>query len=304
MKVYEVVRKNVEGLFPNKRVTLTQKFETTHSHIYVIQLEDPLGVSETQRILAKYCKSCSESDIVYEFESLRAFNESLNNAAIGSPKPIHVDARNRIILMECATGRNLKEVLLSLRTPNKDDLDEVADLAADALAAFHGIFGRERDAPITVGPFLDNDFNLEECQNLMNECGLKRKSKAFVDFAAWNMLVDGASGRRKIYLIDFPGIDCTFTPHLDLARFRFSLEILKQHPQFRLLRLQTWDLDTIFDRLLTRYSSQTASQPNESDFAIISLIEQGYARKLSLVYNEGKRMTLERWSKVSICQAS
>lgn len=286
MRVYEVVKKNVEGLFPNRRVTLTEMFKTTHSHIYVIRLEDTSGESETQEILAKYCKSCSESEITHEFESLRAFSESLNGTTVRSPKPIHVDAVNRIILMEHMRGRSLKNVLLSLKTPNKDYLNEVVDLAADALAEFHRIFPREREAPLTVGALLDDDFNLEECQNLVNECGLKRKSKAFVDFAAWNMLVDGASG-RGLSLIDFPGIDCTFTPHLDLARFRFSLEILRQHPQFKLLRLQTWDLDTIFDRLLTRYSNLIESRPNESDFAIIRLIEQGYARRLSSIYEQG-----------------
>jgi hypothetical protein len=89
-------------------------------------------------------------------------------------------------------------------------------------------------------------------------------------------------------LIDFPKVDCVYTPHLDLARFKFSLELIKQFPPSKLLGFDRWNVDELFNRFMTRYCSELSIVPNKDDMWLIECFRKANIRRARNLKRKGK----------------
>jgi len=283
MEVYSKILTILESRFPGSAFKTSTKYRTMHSRIYVIDVVDKTGSRSTKKIIVKYCRSSSPDEIDHEFESLLAFRDGCNDSRIRVPNPILVDSANKIIVMDHVGGSNLKELMLKLKLPDGSQINQIIDLAAIALSKFHELFVRENGTHSLASPFLEREASLDWYAKHLPECGLRSLSKSFLDFAVWNILVSNSSG-IGITLIDFPARDCISTPHLDLARFKFSLEILREHPQFRFLGIEPWILQELYGRFLGTYLTVTDQRMNDVDYSLISHLEREYARKLKTIY--------------------
>jgi RIO-like serine/threonine protein kinase len=288
--------KNVEKLFPEHQINLKRRFETVHSEIFIMELIRSKN-DTPQRVLVKFCGSNNSVEVLNEFRNLSIFNKECKDKRILSPKPLRVDPKNGMIVMEYIEGTSLKQLLLKLKPGNKEYLSKIVDLSAIALSKFHYIFRKTEYENILIdSPLLRDDVNTDINNNvLLSQCNLKIRVKSFIDFAVWNLISHNIE--PKIFLIDFPEKECICTPHLDLARFKFSLEIIKQYPQFRFLKINWWNIDSMYNNFLERYCKEMKVNLNEQDMALINYFMKEYVRKTKNIYADNKssiRFKLER----------
>ena len=155
----------------------------------------------------------------------------------------------------------------------------------------------EKEAGISLNsPFLEPSIDTKYIEEVLESCRLTQISKSFVDFSVWNVLV-GRSDGTKLFLVDFPQSRCMFTPHLDLSKFRLSLRVVKEHPQFRYLRMSWWDVESMFDRFVSRYSEMTGTTLNADDLRMVDFMEREHVIRLRNILDSdtsGLRLTLER----------
>ena len=284
MEKIAIIAKNLEELFPECQISLNKKFKTVHSEIFVMDIKRKKA---NQKVLVKFCGLNNSAGVLNEHKLLSIFNSSYNDDIISSPKPLSVDPDNGILIMEYVEGKNLKDLLLKLNLKDKDYLSEIIDLSAIALSRFHYTFREAEYEDISIDSFLleaDVNTNLNNNKEMLSQCNLQIRSKSFIDFAVWNIIIDKEI-ETKIYLIDFPEQECICNPHLDLARFKYSLAILKQYPQFRFFGMDWWDLNNIYDAFLRKYCAEMKINLNKWDYALINYFERIYARKAKSIYS-------------------
>lgn len=288
---------NVKQLFPQSVVSLSKRYKTVHSEIFILTVLER-DKDTPQKVLVKYCNSANSGEVLNQFRGQLIFSEKCRDKMTQAPKPFGVDPKNRIIVMEYIEGTSLKRLLLKLTPINEDYLNEIIDLSAIALSNFHRIFGRTECDPISINsPLLERDVNADTMNSRtpLSKCHLQLRAKSFIDFAAGNIVID--SERAKVFLIDFPGRECVCTPHLDLAWFRFSLKVIKQYPQFRFFRMNWWAVDSIYKHFLDKYCQEMKANPSEKDLALIDWFEREYVRKLQNLYETNRlnmRLMAER----------
>ena len=67
-----------------------------------------------------------------------------------------------------------------------------------------------------------------------------------------------------------PEKECICTPHLDIARFKYSLEVIKQYPQFKLLNFNWWNGEKKKKKFLETYCKEMKVKINKYDIALIN----------------------------------
>jgi len=187
----------------------------------------------------KLSRNFTPRQVALEFENLSRFHWGCKDPQISSPEPLFLDPEKGILAMRYVDGTILSRAV---------------DLSAAALARFHRIFCWPEDEPITIDPtVLEEDLNqcIVENRERIDDCNLQLRVTPFFDFTSWNIMIEESGS--KLYLIDFPRLNYVFTPHLDLARFRFGLELVKQFPPAKFLGINRWDADRLFDRFLAEY---------------------------------------------------
>lgn len=293
----------LHALFPDNEIRFVKAFETMHSMIWVANVEDNVNRSSS-KILVKHCKRLTMDQMNNEFLTQSAFYGKCRDDGIQAPRPLKVDPHQRLIIMQYLEGTNFGNRLLQMKSMDKDSLNEIVNLSAIALARFHILFAENQsETESEVVPSLENELNLESVNlNLaairsnFEDRALRMTCKCYLDFTPRNIIVLD-SREPRIALVDYPYREYVFMPHLDLARFRFSLRVMKQHPQFRFLRLNWWDINSIFQQFVERYASEFSIEPNENDDKIINWIEREYARQLKRIYEQSVgsvRMKTER----------
>lgn len=284
----EVIR-TIDELFPNHQIRLKKKFKTVNSEIYITELiktED----GQVQNVVCKFYSPTKHTETLNEFKNLTVFNNECENIEISSPAPLAVDVMNELIVMEYVNGISLKQLLLQLRPIRRAYLIKIIKLSAVALSKFHHIFEVAEDENLLVNsPLLADDIDISTLNTKLSQCNLQIKSKSFIDFTPWNIIISDKS-KPKIYLIDFPNRKCIYTPHLDLARFKFSLRILKQYPQFRFLKINWWNVNSIYDEFLQRYCEEIKAELNRHDMAVINFFISCYAKKLDEIYHNSSKI--------------
>jgi hypothetical protein len=112
----------------------------------------------------------------------------------------------------------------------------------------------------------------------------------FFDFTPWNIIINDTphNGGMMLYLIDFPRTDYICAPHLDLARFRFSLELTKQFPPARFLGINRWEVESTFDQFLKGYCREMHVSLNGDDLSLIDSAKKAYIRRAQDLARKGQ----------------
>jgi hypothetical protein len=233
-----------------------------------------------ERIVVKISRNHQPREVAAEYANLSRFYQAPMPECISSPRPLLVDEEKGILAMSHVPGVNLAYMLHEIRPVSLDALHRAIDLSAAALARYHEIFCHEEKKDIKIDPDApEDDINrfLHHSRALIPECNLHGMVTPFFDFTPWNIILDRSRG--MLYLIDFPRTGYISTPHLDLARFRFSLELIKQFPPARLLGINRWDVESTFERFLGGYSHHMQVSLNSDDLDLIALARKAYIRR-------------------------
>lgn len=293
----------LHALFPDNEIIFVKAIRTMHSIILIANVEDN-AKKTSSKILVKYCKGLTIDQMNNEFYTQSMFYDKCKYDGVQVPKPLKIVPHKRFIIMQYLEGVNFGHKLLQMKSMDKDSLNESINLSAFTLARFHSMFTKEQsETESKAVPSLDNELNLESVNlNLatlksnFEDYALRRICKCYLDFTPRNIILLN-SRELKIGLVDYPYREYVFTPHLDLARFRFSLRVMKQHPQFRFIKRDWWDSEEVFERFLRKYASESNTSPNEEDRVLIDWIETEYAKMLKSIYQEttgSLRINLER----------
>jgi hypothetical protein len=108
----------------------------------------------------------------------------------------------------------------------------------------------------------------------------------FFDFTSWNIIISKRG--MMLSLIDFPRLDYVCTPHLDLARFRFGLELVKQFPPAKFFGLNRWDVDSLFDRFLSGYCREMHVALSQDDLWLIARARLANIRRAQDLARKGR----------------
>ena len=228
----------------------------------------------------KISRNYQPREVDLEFANLSRFYYGCKDEAVSSPRPLFVDAENGILAMNYVPGVNLAHMLHEIRPVSLQYLSCAAYLSGSALAKFHRLFRRGEDEPVTIDTNAkEDDINrfLAESQELMDRCNLKTMVTPFFDFTSWNIIIKNDS--MGLFLIDFPRLDYVCTPHLDLARFRFGLELVKQFPPAKFFGLNRWDVDSLYDRFLNGYCREMHVALSQDDLWLIASARKAYIRR-------------------------
>ena len=232
------------------------------------------------RIVVKSSRSYDPRQIESEFKNLSQFHLGCKDGAVSSPQPLFADPESGFFVMGYIDGTNLSYMLHELKPVSRDFLNNAIELSAVALAKFHSIFRRPDDDPISVDAAAkEEDINRCIAENVerISTCNLQLKVTPFFDFSSWNILLDKEGS--KIYLIDFPRTSYVFTPHLDLGRFRFGLELIKQYPPAKFLGVNRWNVDALYGRFLNRYCREMDTALNDDDLRLINCFLSANVRR-------------------------
>ena len=218
------VQKYIEELYPGFTAKCKKTIPCRNSHIFMLDL---CKGQIRDRIVVKISRNYQPREVALEFANLSRFHYGCKDEAVSSPQPLFVDAEKGILAMSQVQGVNLAHMLHEIRPVSLQYLNSAADLSGIALAKFHTLFRRGENESINIDiNASEDDINqfLAESQERMGECNLKTMVTPFFDFTSWNIIIKNDS--MMLYLIDFPRLDYVCTPHLDLARFRFGLELI------------------------------------------------------------------------------
>jgi len=284
------VQAYIEERYPGFTVKSKTTIPCRNSHIFMLDLcRGPIQ----DKIVVKISRNYQPREVALEFANLSRFYQGCKDGAVSSPKPLFVDATNGILAMSYVQGINLAHMLHEIRPVSLPYLNRAVDLSGIALAKFHRLFRRKEDEPITIDSTApEDDINrfLAESQERMGECNLKTMVTPFFDFTSWNIIIKNSQSKRSmmLYLIDFPRRDYVCTPHLDLARFRFGLELIKQFPPAKFFGLNRWDVDTLFDRFLSSYCREMHVAPSQDDLWLIARARLANIRRAQDLTRKGR----------------
>jgi len=263
---------------------LSKRINTFYSTILVL---DTGQNSNPQKIIAKYCRLSMPGEVKEEYNNILRFHECNKGTLISCPRPIGFDDGRKILFMEYVEGKNLKGFLLNLRPSKEFFLRESADLAALGLSQYHKISTCERSDPLDYdSSYFGKDIHFAIEEDRIKDRNLDFLVNPFLDYGVWNILIskNPESRESKAIIIDFPTRHFTFLPHIDLARMRFSLRILKLHPQFRLLGLSWWDINEFYDTFIERYCQEIAIDMNATDRRIVDWLDGLYLQRILSIY--------------------
>jgi hypothetical protein len=280
------VQKCVEGHFPDFTVKGRIAYPYRNSKIFIFSLQKD---KIQEKVVVKISRNFDPRQVSLEFENLSRFHCGCKNPLISSPEPLFVNPGSGILAMRYINAINFSYMLHEIKHVSRRCQNRFVDLSALALARYHSLFSWPNDEPLYIDPAVqEDDINrcIAESQGRINECNLSIKVTPFFDFTPWNIMIE--RGGNKIYLIDFPRQDYVYTPHLDLARFRFSLELTKQFPPAKFLGINRWDVDELFDRFLTGYCHEMNTTLNEDDLWLIGCFRKANIRRAQDIMRKGK----------------
>jgi len=283
------VQEYVETKFPGW--TAKSKTAVPYRNSHVIRLELIKG-NDRREIVIKIARNFQKEEVAREYANLSRFHQRIDSPVITSPQPLFVDETQGILAMSNVHGDNLAHVLHEIRPKSQSYINSAIDLSATALARYHEIFARDDDADISIDSTArERDVNefLSASRQLIKKCNLRSMVTPFFDFTPWNIIIhnNGEKNCMKLYLIDFPRREYICTPHLDLARFRFALELIKQFPPAKFLGINRWDADGLFDRFLDRYCADRQTVLNADDLSLIVGAKRAYIKRAQDLKRKG-----------------
>lgn len=280
------VQKVIEQFIPGAIVKGHRSYPYRNSKIIIADLQQCNGL---KRLVLKFSRDYDPSQVAIEFQNLSRFHSGCRDPRISSPKPLFADPKRGFFAMSHVEGTHLAYMLHEIKPKSIDYLNRVIDLSALALARFHQLnrWPDKESVSVATGA-REEEINrcIAENEQRINDCGLCIRVTPFFDFTSWNILVE--DGGSKLCIIDFPRMNYVFTPHLDLARFRFGLELTKQFPPARFLGINRWDVNPLFDRFLRRYCLEMAIDPSEEDRLIINSFLGAFIRRAQNLRRKGK----------------
>jgi len=248
--------------------------------------------------VVKISRNYQPREVALEFANLSRFYYGCKDGVVSSPQPLFVDEEKGILAMSHVQGVNLAHMLHEIRPVSLQYLNSAVDLSAIALAKFHTLFRRRDNEAVKIDTNApEDDINqfLAQSRERMGECNLKTSVTPFFDFTSWNIIIrddrikNGQSKRgMMLYLIDFPRLNYVCTPHLDLARFRFGLELIKQFPPAKFFGLNRWDVDSLFDRFLGSYCREMHVAPSQDDLRLIARARNANIRRAQDLARKGR----------------
>ncbi|MDQ1262681.1 MAG: hypothetical protein QG575_1862 [Euryarchaeota archaeon] len=288
------VQKYIEERYPGFKVLGKKTILCRNSRIFMLDL---CKGQIRDKIVVKIPRNYQPREVALEFANLSRFYHGCKDEAVSSPQPLFVDAENGILAMSYVQGVNLSHMLHEIRPASSQYLSFAADLSGIALAKFHKLFRRGEDEPVTIDfNAHEDDINqfLSESREGIGQCNLKTMVTPFIDFTSWNIIIknDHTKNSRSrcmiLYLIDFPRLDYVCTPHLDLARFRFGLELVKQFPPAKFFGLNRWDVDSFYDRFLSGYCREMHVVLSRDDLWLIARARKAYIRRAQDLTRKGR----------------
>jgi hypothetical protein len=280
------VQEYIEERYPGFKVLGKKTILCRNSRIFMLEL---CKGQTRDKIVVKISRNYQPREVDLEFANLSRFYYGCKDEAVSSPRPLFVDAENGILAMNYVEGVNLAHMLHEIRPVSLQYLSSAADLSGIALAKFHRLFRRGEDEPVTIDTNAhEDDINrfLAESLELMDRCNLKTMVTPFFDFTSWNIIMSKNS--MRLFLIDFPRLDYVCTPHLDLARFRFGLELVKQFPPAKFFGLNRWDVDSLYDRFLSGYCREMHVALSQDDLWLIARARKAYIRRAQDLARKGR----------------
>ena len=288
------VQEYIEERYPDFKVKSKMTIVCRNSRIFMLNL---CKGQIREKIVVKISRNYQPREVALEFANLSRFYYGCKDEAISSPQPLFVDAEKGILAMSYVQGVNLAHMLHEIKPVSQQYLNCAVDLSAIALAKFHTLFSRGEDEKISIDSAApEDDINqfLAESSSRMDGCNLKSMVMPFFDFTSWNILINDPikNGQSKrgmmLYLIDFPRREYVCTPHLDLARFRFGLELVKQFPPARFFGINRWDVDSLFDRFLSSYCREMHVAPSQDDLRLIARARNANIRRAQDLTRKGR----------------
>ena len=284
------VQRYIEARFPGSKVKSRMTIHCRNSRIFRLDVSH----GETQeKIVVKISRNYQSEEVALEHANLSRFYDGCRSEAISSPHPLFVDEEKGILAMSYVPGSSLAVMLHEIKPVSQSYLNSVVDLSARALAEYHTLFSRDEGKSISIDHAArEDDINqfLARSRALIEDCSLKTMVTPFFDFTPWNIIIEDSPSKmaEMLYLIDFPRRNYVCTPHLDFARFRFSLELIKQFPPARFLGINRWDVDLLFDRFLKGYCRQMQAELNKDDLSLIALGRKAYIRRAQDLGRKGR----------------
>lgn len=278
------VQRHIEERYPGFTVKSKMTIPCRNSRIFMLDLcRGPV----LDKIVVKISRNYHPREVAREYANLKRFYYGCKGEAVSAPQPLFVDAEKGILAMSHVPGVNFAHMLHEIRRVSPQYLICAADLSGIALARFHSLFRREENASISIDPRAhEDDINrfLEESRERIGECNLKTMVTPFFDFTSWNIILKN----NHLYLIDLPRLDYVCTPHIDLARFRFGLELIKQFPPARFFGLNRWGVDSLFDRFLGSYCREMHVACSQGDLCLIDRAKKAYIRRAQDLTRKGR----------------
>ena len=284
------VQRYIVARFPGSNVKSKMTIHCRNSRIFRLDVSR----GETQnKIVVKISRNYQPEEVALEHANLSRFYNGCRSEAISSPRPLFVDEEEGILAMSYVPGSSLAIMLHEIKPVSQSYINSAVDLSARALAEYHTLFSRDNGGSISIDHAArEDDINqfLARSRTLIEDCSLKTMVTPFFDFTPWNIIIEDSHSKtaEMLYLIDFPRRDYVSTPHLDLARFRFSLELIKQFPPARFLGINRWDVDLLFDRFLKGYCRQMQAELNKDDLSLIALGRKAYIRRAQDLGRKGR----------------
>jgi hypothetical protein len=260
------VRRDLEHLFPGSDVVRLKKCFNRNSEIFLATISEEGG--KKRQIAAKCPRFLSQEQIAQEYSNLKQFYDSCPDQSVSAPRPIFLDSEDGILFMDRLDAVTFGRLLHGLLPMSQERLDRAVDLSARALARCHTVFRLPDSTPLKADESArEGDINrcLLETEGLASASGLNIRVKPFFDFSIWNIML----GESKAYLIDFPNGSYVSSPHLDLGRFKFSLEMAKQYPPSKFFRLDWWHIEPLWQRFFARYCLEMKLLPNARDALLV-----------------------------------
>jgi len=299
MKKDAEIINSVEKLFPGAGVSRSRKIYNKNSQIHILDIKDREGKTR-EKVAAKLFYNYQPQQVASEFMNLGHFYVCCRSDSISAPEPLYVHPECGLMVMRYIEGTNLGWTLHGIRPIGGQRLDEIMDLSAVALARFHRLFKMPGHGPLVIDP-LAKERDINACIDCSRERGdnyrLDFRIKPFFDFSAWNIMV-GPGAEPRIHLIDFPKSDYLTTPHLDLGRFKFNLELIKQYPPSKIIGLDWWDASALYDRFLSKYCLEMEVDPSLEDHRLIECFKAANIRRSQDISRKSKfnwRSKLERF---------
>lgn len=275
------VIKCVVDRHPASSVRCRMTLPCRNSKVFFLELSRD---GKKECIVVKHSRNHMPQEVATEYANLSRFYTAPKSgfSFISSPRPIFADGENGVLAMSHIDGTLLSHMLHEVRPVSASFLGSAIDLSAHALAEYHRIFRHEHGSLKIDLDAREGDVNrfLAESRPLLSDCNLREMVTPFFDFTPWNIMIKRGSydDDMRLFLIDFPRRDYICTPHLDLSRFRFSLELVKQFPPAKLFGINRWNVDSLFDRFLSVYCGDMGTGLSSCDRY---LIERGRIAYLS-----------------------